>query len=70
MAQLPVPVGLMRAGARLLGKAAVADRLFGSLQVDIDPTRRTLDWTPPVTPQAAIARTVDHFLARQTKGTP
>ncbi len=59
---LPVPAGLMRAGAALLGKSAIADRLLGALQVDIGATRATLEWTPVVTPQQAIDRTVAHFL--------
>ena len=44
---LPVPPALLRLGAALLGKKAVADRLLGSLQVDIAPTRETLGWHPP-----------------------
>jgi len=31
---LPVPVSLMTLAAKLLGKGDVANRLFGSLQVD------------------------------------
>lgn len=60
---LPVPPVLMRGAARMLGKSAVADRLLGSLQVDIAPTQATLGWTPVVTSQAAIAESVAHFLA-------
>jgi len=39
---LPVPVGLMTFVAGLLGKKDVADRLFGSLQVDISKARDLL----------------------------
>ncbi len=46
---LPVPAGLMRGAAQWLGKAAVADRLFGSLQVDATKAHTLLSWTPPVT---------------------
>ncbi|MBS0292103.1 MAG: SDR family oxidoreductase [Proteobacteria bacterium] len=53
---LPVPVGLLRLGARLLGKQAVAQRLLGSLQVDITKNRKLLGWTPPVTMQAALQK--------------
>lgn len=45
---LPVPAGLMRGAARLLGKAPVADRLLGSLQVDASKALELLGWTPPV----------------------
>lgn len=62
---LPVPPPLMRGGAALLGKSAVADRLLGSLQVDIAKTRELLGWEPPVTPQSAIRKTVVHFLANE-----
>lgn len=44
---LPVPASLLCLGASLLGKRAVAQRVLGSLQVDITHTRETLDWTPP-----------------------
>ena len=43
----PVPVSLMTSSARLVGKANIAQRLFGSLQVDISKTRTLLDWSPP-----------------------
>jgi len=35
--------------AGLLGKKDVADRLFGSLQVDSSKARDLLGWTPVVT---------------------
>jgi len=46
---LPVPVGLMTFAAGLLGKRDVADRLFGSLQVDNSKARDLLGWKPVVT---------------------
>jgi nucleoside-diphosphate-sugar epimerase len=46
---LPVPVGLMTFVAGPLGKKDVADRLFGSLQVDSSKARDLLGWTPVVT---------------------
>lgn len=57
---LPVPVGLMRGAARLLGKAALADRLLGSLQVDASKARDLLGWTPPVTMQAQLRKMALH----------
>lgn len=45
---IPVPHFLLEAGAGLLGQRRVAQRLFGSLQVDIWHTCATLNWTPPV----------------------
>lgn len=45
---LPVPVGLMAFSAGLLGKRDVANRLFGSLQVDSSRARDLLGWKPVV----------------------
>ncbi|MBG6219154.1 MULTISPECIES: SDR family oxidoreductase [unclassified Janthinobacterium] len=58
---IPVPSACLTFGASLLGKGAVAQRLCGSLQVDIDKTRRMLDWTPPLT--------LDQGLQEAAKGT-
>lgn len=59
---LPVPPGLLRHAAGMLGKTAVTDRLFGSLQVDMRPTMERLQWKPVMSPQQAIDKTVHHFL--------
>lgn len=42
----PFPVWLLKGACVLLGAGAIADRLFGSLQVDISHTTRTLGWRP------------------------
>jgi len=52
---LPVSVGLMRLAAKALGKGAVADRLFGNLQVDSSKARDLLGWQPKVTMDEALA---------------
>lgn len=59
---LPVPVSLMNMAAKWLGKDAVAQRIFGSLQVDIDKNKRVLGWTPPVSFQQGLNTTVKSFL--------
>ncbi len=46
---LPVPVGLMKSAATILGKKSYADRLFGNLQVDIEKTKSVLNWSPVYT---------------------
>ncbi len=46
---LPVPVSFMKVAAKLLGKSAVADRLFGNLQVDSSKARELLGWQPVIT---------------------
>ena len=46
---LPVPAVVLTTLASMVGKRAMADRLFGSLQVDSGKARRLLGWTPPLT---------------------
>jgi nucleoside-diphosphate-sugar epimerase len=65
---VPIPASLLKMGAKLLGVPAAANRLLGSLQVDIGHTKRTLSWKPVETRQQAIAATVRHFLA--SRGSP
>lgn len=45
---LPVPVWLLEAGATVLGRRAMMQRLCGSLQADISKTRDLLGWRPPI----------------------
>ncbi|MEO7497277.1 MAG: SDR family oxidoreductase [Massilia sp.] len=59
---LPVPPAIIAGSAALLGKSAVAERLLGSLQVDVAHTRSTLDWSPRVGMEEALQNTVSHFL--------
>lgn len=62
---LPLPPALLQAGAAMLGKRSVAQRLLGSLQVDISKTRTQLGWDPPVSVDEALRKTAAHFLAQQ-----
>jgi len=59
---LPVPMPLLQVGAALLGKREVAQRLCGSLQVDISKTQELLGWQPPVSVDEAMRRTAEVFL--------
>lgn len=59
---IPVPAAILQAGMRLLGKGDLADRLCGSLQVDIAKTRRMLGWTPPIGIDHAMMETARWFL--------
>lgn len=56
---LPVPASVLELGASLLGKRAVAQRLCGSLQVDIEKTRRLLGWSPPLTLDQGLKKAVE-----------
>src|SRR5690606_27815606 len=59
---LPVPAPLLAGAAAVLGKRAVAQRLCGSLQVDIRHTRQTLDWSPPVSVDQGFRAAASAFL--------
>ena len=61
---LPVPAWLLKSGAALVGKGNMAQRLLGSLQVDIRKTREVLGWSPPVSVDEALQRTAEDFLAK------
>lgn len=58
---LPVPPFLLSAVARLAGRAAAAERLLGSLQVDASPASRLLGWCPKVSVEEGIRRTVNYY---------
>lgn len=45
----PVPESVLNLGAALVGRRDVAQRLLGTLQVDISKARRVLGWEPPIT---------------------
>lgn len=53
---MPVPVALLQFAATLLGRKAMAQRLLGSLQVDISKTRDVLGWKPPVSVDEGLRR--------------
>ncbi len=59
---MPVPVRLLKLGAKFLGKLATAQRLLDSLQVDISKTRDLLDWEPCVTIDEALKKTAKAYL--------
>ena len=58
---LSVPPDLMYRAARLMGKEDMADRLIGSLQVDISKNKHVLNWNPPIKMETALQRTADMF---------
>ena len=53
---IPVAASLLDQVAALLGKRDVAQRLCGSLQVDIQKTRQLLGWSPPLTLDQGLKR--------------
>jgi len=56
-----VPIGVLNQGAMLLNKPAIYQRLCGSLQVDIEKTRKLLDWTPPLSVDEGLRRAAEGF---------
>ena len=63
----PLPEVLLNLVASALGKQAVAQRICGSLQVDISKNRELLGWTPPINMDKAMRQTAGHYLDKQTK---
>ena len=59
---VPVPAWCLETAAAVLGKRAVAQRLCGSLQVDISHTCDTLGWTPPVSVDEGFRAAASAFL--------
>lgn len=59
---LPIPISLLKIVAALLGRGAMAQRLCGSLQVDIGKTREILAWQPPLAVDEGLRRVSRHFL--------
>lgn len=53
---IPVPVFIMTFFAKFIVKGAVANRLFGSLQVDCTKARNLLGWQPVVTMDGQLAK--------------
>lgn len=54
----PVPPAWVWAGAALMGRKDIAERVLGSLQVDIRETTRVLNWSPSVGADEGIAKAV------------
>lgn len=63
-----VPAWLLRGGARLTGKGAMADRLLGSYAVSNATFRSATDWTPPQDVDAGLADTVGWYLRTYPDG--
>ena len=55
---LPVPARVVQVGAITLGQRGLAQRLCGSLQLEISKTRYLLDWTPPLSLDQGLKETV------------
>ncbi|WP_269975618.1 NAD-dependent epimerase/dehydratase family protein [Dickeya lacustris] len=58
------PVAFLKYAAAMCGKRAMAERLLGSLQVDISDTQRCLGWQPSIPYHQAMLITANAFLAQ------
>jgi nucleoside-diphosphate-sugar epimerase len=63
---LPVPEWLLIPSASAMGKNNVAQRLCGSLQLDVSKAKRLLDWTPPYTLQQGLDETAKWFISTES----
>lgn len=55
---IPVPSWLLLLSGRLLGQRAAIHRLCGNLQVDISKAKQLLGWTPPISIEEGLRRSV------------
>lgn len=62
---LPIPMSLFYMAAKLLRKPEIAQRLCGSLQVDISHTKKQLHWQPPISWQQGIKTTATSYSNNQ-----
>jgi nucleoside-diphosphate-sugar epimerase len=59
---LPCPPSVLQAAGAVLGRSAEVGRLCGSLVVDVSQTQQQLRWSPPLSVDEALARTVRWYL--------
>ena len=57
-----VPRWVLDTGAMIFGQKEILQRLCSSLQIDIAKTCQLLNWSPPVSVDQALERTVEYFL--------
>jgi len=63
---ISVPVWMLEAGAALLGRRDLSQRLCGNLQVDISKAKDLLGWSPPVSVDEGLRRVAAGFLVRRS----
>jgi len=59
------PNSILRISAKMLGKDDIYQRLSGSLQVEIQKTKRLLDWEPLVSVDEGFRRAAVAFRCRE-----
>ena len=59
---IPVPVLMLKLGAAIVGKPELAQRLCGSLQIDMSKTQKLLGWTPPFSIDESLQKAAEGYL--------
>ncbi|MEZ9365517.1 SDR family oxidoreductase [Vibrio sp. F13] len=59
---VPIPMSWIQLAASVLNKKHIAQRVCGSLQVEIETTKEIMGWKPPVSFEQGIKRTVEAYL--------
>jgi nucleoside-diphosphate-sugar epimerase len=65
---IPVPLAALKLGARIVGRPELAQRLLGSLELDISKTKSMLGWSPPVKVDEALRITAENWLISNRSG--
>lgn len=60
---VPAPLGVLRRTLQSVGRSAIYDKLYGSLQVDIRRVRQSLGWHPPYSVEEGLKDTVRWYLS-------
>ncbi len=55
---IPIPMSLLQAILKLMGKHGIAQRLLGNLQIDSSKARTLLNWQPPFTVEQGLIASV------------
>jgi len=58
-----VPVFMLQLCFRFLGKSIMAQRLFGNLQIDITKAKTLLEWSPPISVDEGLNRSVSNYFS-------
>lgn len=64
---IPIPSFLLKMALSIVGKTSIADRLCGSLQVDITKARTLLGWSPVISVDEGFKQTAHFFQQNATQ---
>ena len=57
-----MPKSVLKGLMVMIGMSGVYQRLYESLQVDIDLTEKLLNWTPPIRLNDSLQKLADNYL--------